>query len=121
MSRCYNVTQVGYRSHGAKHIEVCPEWHDFALFLRDMGEKPSGLTLERQDVWGDYTKSNCCWATKTAQARNKTTTRWLTFAGEKLCLTEWAERLGIKPKTLRARLDDHGWSVERALTTPVGP
>jgi hypothetical protein len=46
--------------------------------------------------------------------------RSLTFKGETLPLPEWAERLGCAPQVLDARLKKLGWSVERALTTPIG-
>lgn len=117
--RCYMPSQVGYEYYGGRGIAVAHEWHTFENFLHDMGEKPKGMTLERRDPTQSYSKDNCRWALPLEQARNKTTTRWLEHEGERLCLSEWAERLGVAPKTLRARLDDHGWSVERALTTPV--
>lgn len=40
------------------------------------------------------------------------------FRGETLSLPEWANRLGISAETLRARLDQLGWPLEKALTTP---
>lgn len=120
--RCYLPSQSSWMLYGGRGIKVCEEWHKFENFLRDMGEQPEGMTLEREQVDGPYSKENCCWASPLEQARNKRSTRWLEYGGERLCLTEWAERLNIRPKTLRARLDDHGWSVERALTAPVmGP
>jgi len=35
-------------------------------------------------------------------------------------MREWAYHLGLKYKTLQCRLNDYGWSVEKAFTTPVG-
>lgn len=32
---------------------------------------------------------------------------------------EWSEQRGIPYQTLYARLNRHGWSAERALSTPV--
>lgn len=43
---------------------------------------------------------------------------WIEFNGEKLPLAEWAERLGIKRKTLTTRLKA-GWTVEDAFTKQV--
>ena len=34
-------------------------------------------------------------------------------------LAEWAEYLGIKWSTLNARIKRDGWSIEKALSTPV--
>lgn len=45
--------------------------------------------------------------------------RLLTFRGETKSLRQWAEQFKIKPATLSKRLCD-GWSVEEALTIPVG-
>ena len=112
-------SQIGYKNYGGRGIKVCDSWKNFTVFLDDMGEQPEGMTLERDYPDLDYSVLNCRWASTLEQARNKTNTRWLSHKGETLPLTEWAERLGIKPKTLRARLDDHLWSVDRALTTKV--
>lgn len=117
--RCSNPKQSRYENYGGRGITIVPEWSDFTVFLRDMGERPDGTTLERKKVEEGYSPGNCCWATRTEQQRNTTKTRWLTYNGETLCLMDWAERLGIKAKTLRARIDDQGWSVEQALATPV--
>jgi hypothetical protein len=85
-----------------------------------MGLKPSPKhCIERVDNNGDYCPKNCRWATHTEQMRNTRRTRLLTLDGITKPLTQWAEELGIKPKSLRARIDDNGWSVERALTTPT--
>lgn len=118
--RCYLPSQDSYKDYGGKGVGISYAWHKFENFVRDMGEQPETLTLDRKNPLLGYSAENCRWATLTEQARNKSTTRWLDYAGEKLCLAEWAERINVKPKTLRARLDDYGWSVERALTTPLG-
>lgn len=119
--RCYLPSQKGYENYGGRGITVCHEWHSFETFFADMGEQPEGMTLERKKTDLGYAKANCVWATRTEQARNKTNTRWIEHDGERLSLSEWAERIGVKPKTLRARIDDHGWSVARALSESVKP
>lgn len=45
--------------------------------------------------------------------------RLVTFNGETKSVKEWEEEVGIMAATIRRRLDA-GWSVEDALTTPVG-
>jgi len=44
--------------------------------------------------------------------------RFLTYNGETKPLTEWAKQYGVPHGTIRSRLD-LGWTIERALTTPV--
>jgi hypothetical protein len=70
-ARCHTPSAGNYAYYGGQGVTVCPEWrHDFAAFLRDMGECPEGLTLERRDPFGNYEKANCYWATWEQQARN---------------------------------------------------
>lgn len=69
--RCYSLKNKRYAEYGGRGITMCDEWvNDFGEFLRYMGEKPKGLTLERCDVNRGYEPGNCIWATKTAQAQN---------------------------------------------------
>ena len=44
--------------------------------------------------------------------------RMLTYNGETKPITEWAKQFNVPHGTVRSRLD-LGWTVERALTTPV--
>jgi uncharacterized protein YjcR len=39
--------------------------------------------------------------------------------GKKIPLIDLAENAGLKPYTVRQRIFRYGWSLERALTTPV--
>jgi hypothetical protein len=70
MRRCTNPNDKGYARYGAKGIRVCPQWHDYLQFERDMGEPTGEETLDRIDPYGDYTPENCRWASLPVQARN---------------------------------------------------
>lgn len=71
-SRCYAPKTHGFHNWGGKGIKICDEWkNDFTAFLRDMGERPEGTTLDRLDANGDYTQQNCRWATSKEQAHDR--------------------------------------------------
>jgi len=105
-SRCYNKNNIGYRNYGGRGISVCDEWRNsFQCFLRDMGRKPSPKHgIERIDVNGNYSPSNCKWATHQEQQVNKRNNAILTFNGEHLTKSQWSERIGIWPGTINRRL-----------------
>lgn len=69
--RCNAPNHSSRANYGGRGIKVCPEWDDFSVFLRDMGECPPKLTIERLDVNGNYEKSNCIWASMSVQRRNQ--------------------------------------------------
>lgn len=120
LSRCYCKTDTGFPSYGGKGINVCERWREsFENFLHDMGPRPDGLTIERKDWKKSYTPDNCKWATVKEQARNRRSNRKLTLNGVTRLLIEWAEETGIPMKYIHKRLD-RGWSIQRALTQPVG-
>ena len=121
--RCENPKVRCWRYYGGRGITICPRWQDFATFLADMGPRPSDAhSIERKDNDGPYSPDNCCWATRSQQALNKGGKRpafFITHAGETLHIYAWATRTGIPWRTIYGRLRQKGWTVERALTTPL--
>ena len=66
--RCYNSNSNKYYNYGAKGIVVCDQWlHSFPNFLKDMGEAPDGMTLDRINGSMIYSKETCRWADYTTQ------------------------------------------------------
>lgn len=117
MTRCYNAKVKSFKDYGGRGITVCDGWHLFENFLAYMGERPEGMTLDRIDNDKGYTPDNCRWATKTTQARNTRANHIVDFRGERMTQIEFAERIGMKQKTVSWRLRN-GWTPEQVANTP---
>lgn len=70
MRRCYTPTDKDYPRYGGNGVTVYAPWHNYSVFVADMGEPTENQTLDRVDPYGDYTPNNCRWASLTIQARN---------------------------------------------------
>lgn len=116
-SRCSNPSVANFKNYGARGIRVCRRWRSFINFYRDMGERPTGLSLERRNNNGLYSPSNCVWASRSAQRRNSRTIRAITINGVTRCAMEWAQMYSIHYRCFIGRLR-MGWNPLAALTTP---
>jgi hypothetical protein len=70
--RCTNPKNPQWPDYGGRGINVCKRWlRSFAAFYSDMGQRPPGLTLDRRDNDSGYGPSNCRWATRSEQNKNR--------------------------------------------------
>lgn len=115
--RCENGNRPQFKYHGGRGIKVCERWQVYENFLEDMKRRPSKEhSLDRYpDNDGDYEPTNCRWATPKQQQRNRRCTKFIEVHGNKIPLTELAEKHGVSRAALRGRLD-RGWSLDKALT-----
>lgn len=119
--RCYNPNNGNYYRYGARGINICDDWlKDFKVFYdwaMSNGYRDH-LTIERKDTNGNYCPENCKWADQKEQQNNRCNNKIITDKSETHTLSEWSEITGINRGTIYSRLN-RGWSVERALYTPV--
>lgn len=120
--RCYLPSCKDFPNWGGRGITVCSEWrNDFENFKKWALESGynHGLTLERKDTDREYSPSNCTWATRTQQTRNRRITRRVTINGITKPLAQWAEEYGINRGTLDSRLN-YGWTGKELLIRSKG-
>ena len=119
IQRCTNPKHHAYDRYGGRGIQVCDRWRSFAVFLSDMGPRPSlEHSLDRYpDNNGNYEPGNCRWATAEQQAGNCRHNRFIEANGVARSVREWAEATGIPSRIIWGRLH-RGWTDVDAVTHP---
>lgn len=125
IGRCSDPKDAAYENYGKRGIAVCKEWMDsfvpFYNWALESGYRRD-LTIERKDNNRGYCPENCKFATRTEQARNTRRNLQILAFGELKTAWRWKEdkRCIVPLKLVYERLL-HGWTPERALSTPLGP
>jgi hypothetical protein len=114
--RCNNPKNKRFARYGGRGIKVSDEWsRSFLRFQQDMGERPSGCTLERKDNDGPYADWNCRWATYQEQARNTGRSRVVTAFGITAPLAAWIEPGNANEYHKIKKRFKRGWAPNLAL------
>lgn len=115
INRCENKKHIRYHQYGGRGITVCDEWKSFKKFVKDMGEKPVGMSLDRINNNKGYFKKNCRWATPKEQNMNRRTS--INYKGE--CAKDASIRLGGTENLVQKRIKEMGWLIKEAFTIPA--
>ena len=72
VNRCNPATKNpdNLKYYVGKGIKVYEPWLKFENFLADMGERPTGFTIDRIDSSKGYEPANCRWVTTKEQRLN---------------------------------------------------
>lgn len=123
--RCYKETETRYKNYGGRGICICDEWLDtvdgfdrFADWAYTHGYSDE-LTIERIDVNSNYCPENCKWIPLSEQGKNKSTTIWVDYHGERVSLRDICNQKGLNYNTIHHRITRGGWNAERAIDEPI--
>lgn len=78
-------------------VSITPRWDSFVYFLKDMGQRPEKMTLDRIDGRLGYYKENCRWASATTQSRNKIKLSGIQWAKKQ---DKWKVNIGVDNKCI---------------------
>jgi hypothetical protein len=120
ISRCTSPDDKDYVRYGGAGIKVCEAWlKSFEAFMLDMGPKPPGKdTIERKNYRGNYEPSNCVWASREEQNRNKSSNIILTHNDKTQTLAEHIRDMGVSADAVYKRIS-RGMEPLEALTKEV--
>lgn len=119
--RCEYPQHNRFKGYGGRGIKIL--WKSFEEFKKDMYKSYQesgeiGMSIDRIDSNGHYSKENCRWVSLWQQNLNRTNNRLLTYKGITKPLSQWSKDMCFKRGVLENRLK-RGWSVEKSLTTPI--
>lgn len=102
--RCNSPAHKSYAYYGGKGVTVCRRWAIFANFAADMAPHPGkGWEIDRKRNARGYCKSNCHWATRTTQNRNRARCRVRKLTKAKATKVRVLYASGLTQKVVAAR------------------
>lgn len=116
-ARCTNPNNKKFPRYGGRGIKVCERWRDsFENFITDMGRRPGAeFSVERVNNDGDYEPTNCRWASRREQGKNKRNSVLYNLNGKLVNLTEMCEILSLNFNSVKNRIYTHGDPIDKAV------
>lgn len=104
--RCDNQNYVFFHRYGGRGISYDPRWATIDGFAEDMLDSwVDNLTLDRENVDGNYCKENCRWVDMKTQAKNRSTNSYIEIDGTIMQLSEWSEIYDVSESTIWCRYE----------------
>lgn len=104
--RCYSIDNQDFKYYGNRGIKMCDEWKNDFMNFYDWALAngyQDGLTIDRINNDGNYEPSNCRWATRRQQTRNRRNSIYVIYHNEQISLKELSTITGISYTTLYNR------------------
>ena len=108
--RCTDKNNPRFKDYGGRGIEICNDWvgpngfDNFKQWALANGYEDN-LTIERNNVNGDYEPSNCTWILMKEQAKNKRNTIYYTDEkNNKISVSDLSERTNLMHGTIQNRV-----------------
>lgn len=122
--RCYKKYNAKYNDYGGRGIIICDEWLGDNGFINFYNWAISNgysenLTIDRIDTNGNYEPDNCRWVTNIEQQNNKRNNIKLFYNGRYVSLLELSKETNMNYNTIKSRICNYKWSVEKAISTPI--
>ena len=134
-SRCYNPHRKDYYRYGGKGITICDEWLNQERVTGMWGSMSKGflsfktwalengyadnLTIDRIDSAKGYCPENCRWVDWKTQENNTSRNHLITYKNRTQTMKQWCEELGLNYGAVCQRINNYGWTVERAFEEKV--
>jgi hypothetical protein len=103
------------KRHDYVNVSYCEEWDKFENFLKDMGVRPEGTSLDRINPYGNYEPSNCRWADIITQENNRKNNRKFEYNKELLTLSQIARKYGISRSNLANKIYVRKMDIKEAV------
>lgn len=118
IARCENQKHKQYKDYGGRGITVCKKWRDsFIAFLKDIGDVPECLTIDRIDTNKGYYPGNVRFATSFQQNQTRRRDINLTVRGITGSLSLLCRHFNA-PYNVALRRIHANWTPEDAIFTP---
>ena len=118
--RCYNPNNQAYHRYGGRGIGMCDEWRESFDSFRKWAYangyvEGDNLTIDRIDNNGDYSPSNCRFATMKEQQLNRETSVLCEYNGIKYTSWGFAKEFNITSPTFVSKRLKKGIAPEAIL------
>jgi len=125
IDRCCNENHKHYHRYGGRGVSVCDEWRHSPKAFCDWAKDKwaQGLKLDKDKLSPYkcgilYSPEFCCFITHKENSMYRNNSRVIEYNGLSLCVSQWAEKVGIGEGAIRSRLR-YGWPIEKVLTQEV--